>query len=178
MVGQACGSNPAGTRTKLYLIPAAELDGFPALKTSTGAGDTMTLSEPFDFVTTVGKGYWREFDILQDTGSVVDTLVGEIGGKAYETVVNGHFVGVGAPQLETLNSFSNTPMVAIIQDRKGVHRVIGRDDDPAYLDTAEATTGQAIADRRGITFSIKAVSGSPAPVYDAATDGINLTPNA
>jgi hypothetical protein len=178
-----CGANnPPGTRTKLYLAPSGEFNGWPQTAADGGGtdpGDSLILDEPFDFTTApVGAGYWREVDIVADTGEIRDTLVGEVGGRSWENMFAFFLSGLEAERLEFAKNMANCCIVALLQDRNGVYRVIGRFDDPAFIESIELTTGLKSGDRRGGAYVIKWSSGSPTSVYDAETHGIELTPNS
>jgi hypothetical protein len=188
-LAKKCGDpNPPGTRTTLRICPAGEFNGFPKtvfqIKTDENAeetivpGDKLRLGEAFDFAgAQPGEGYWRDIPIIVDTGEVVDTMVGEIGGKSVESEIRFFLAATNAEELEFFTEMMNCCFVAMLPDRVDNHRVLGRSDDPAWVETAEATTGRTSGDRRGTAYVLKHSAGTPAMIYDA-TLGINTTPVA
>ena len=176
-----CGiPNAPGTRTSLYLIPEAELTAWPQTAEELGGtdpGDTMILDEPFAFVATVGLGYWRTVSIVVDTGQITDGLVGEIGGRSFDNQFIFFLAGLEAERLEFAKEISNCCFVALLPDRQDIFRVLGRFQDPAFIDAINLDTGLASGDRRGGAYVFRTSSGSPSMIYDSVTHGINVTPN-
>lgn len=173
LVGLPCGDNTPGTRGKFYAIPVSELTGWPAYLTTTAPGDSVKISAPFTFVTTVGKGYWRTVPVLTDKNSFTLSMVGGRGSKSVELKANYTVNGLNAAQLEHITMLKNVPCVFLVPDKSGVVHVIGTFDDPAYLESADGSTGAAAEDERNIAVVIRAVTSKPT-VY---TGTINLTPN-
>jgi len=175
-----CGDpNPPGTRARLLLIPAAELIAWPATRADGGGtelGDTMILDEAWTYTAEVGKGFWREFPIITDTGEIRDSLEGEIGGRSWNNQFLFFIGGLEADRLEFAKEIANCCFVAMIPDRRDIYRVLGRYDDPAYVESVELTTGLTSGDRRGGAYSLSWSSGAPSYIYNDA-NGINLTPN-
>lgn len=180
-----CGGkmNTAGTRTKLRVTCACSLTAFPktvaalALEADPAAvlaiGDTVKLGEAFAM--TVGAT-WKEVDILVNTGSITDTLEGEVGGQGYKSGFTFFVQGTDAAQLEFANEVAaaSGALVMQIQDKMGNWRVLGRHDDPAYIESAELTTGLVNGDRRGGAYVASATVGTVAPIYDEATLGLDV----
>lgn len=184
--GSKCGSkNPPGTRTKLYYALDSEFNGWPRTRAEiTGAsavlGDKKILDEPFDFTTAPsGQGNWKSADILVDTGEVRDVLEGELGGQGYKSSFGFFLAGTDAENLEVADDFAAASgcIVAMIADRLDNFRVLGTPDNPAMVETAEGSTGAKNGDRRGFAYTFSASTGETAPIYDAETHGIDITPN-
>lgn len=180
-----CGEpNPPGLRTKMRFIPAKELTGFPKTKdkmtpAGTAVGDTVTLGEVFTYVTTPGKGYWRELDVLVDTGGLNSKTIGEIGGKSFQNTIKG-FLPLAessrAAILEWNQCMANACLVCAVQDRTDRWLIVGRDNDPAHIEEIDTNFGEKQGDRAGSAFSIKSMDGS-VPLLYPDTLAFDLTPN-
>ena len=171
-----CSGNAAGLKGKGYAIPASEISTWPAYKTTTSAGDTVTLNGAPTLVSTSGIGYFREFPILLEKGSYSITAVGGLGSKSFEERMVYVVAGVDAAQLEYVKNILNIPGVWLAPDKNDVIHVLGSKDDPAYVEAVEGTTGTAGTDERIITITVRVLTKSPT-VWDS-TAVIDVTPNA
>lgn len=181
---RTCGQSiPPGTKLKAYFTLKDELTGWPQTAEELGGtdqGDSKILDEAFDFSgAAAGKGFWREVDILVDTGQLRDTLEGEIGGQGFVNRLDFFVLGAGAPQLEFADQVAANAgcMIWMIPDKKGNYRVLGEPDNPVFVETLEMTTGTVNGDRVGGAYTLYANTGFTAPIYDADTHGIDTTPN-
>jgi hypothetical protein len=168
--GQCGVPNPPGLKTKIYLAPADDFTAMPLFKDkmtppNTDPGASVTYGEAFTPV--VGGGF-RSFDIIPLSGSVVDTAVGETGSKSFESVFNFKIAGTKADQLEFAACILNGCLIGIAPEKSGQKRVLGTNDDYAWVESIELNTGAATSDQRAGTYALKSAQGTPAPVYDAA----------
>lgn len=173
------------TKAKLYLTLIPELAAWPqtrkAIKEAASQpvlqGDSKILDEPWDFsLAPTDEGYWRVIDILVNTGQLRNTIEGEIGGQGFKQRLDCFIQGNGPEQLEfadclVINSGCLLPMIA---DKQSNHHVMGDLENPIYVETGEGGTG---GDRVGFAFTFFADTGFTNFIYDAATHGIDLTPN-
>jgi hypothetical protein len=180
-----CGTQlPPGAKLKAYWIPISELDGWPETRAeltqgTPAQGDTKILDEPFDFVDTVGKGFWRELSaILVDTPSVTNNLEGQIGGQGYRQRYNFFIPLNNAPALEWLDCLvaNSGCTVWMVPTKDGNYHVIGDPDNGVFVEVVEGGTGTS-EDRLGYNVTIYANTGYTTLLYDADEHGINLTPN-
>lgn len=167
-----CGSNAAGIKGTIYHIPADEFASWPAFLSTTGAGDTVKLTGNFSLVTTSGFGYFRSFPCLLEKGSVKYNAVGGLGSKSVEALAVYAIAGMDAAQLEHFYQILNIPGVWLFPDKNSSVHVIGKNDDPAYIQDAAGDTGTAATDERIITLTVRAIQ--PRPVLYTGT--INTTP--
>lgn len=181
---RSCGKSiPPGTKTKARFTFTSELTGWPATKEAGGGtdqGDSKILNEPFDFAAAgSGLGYWRELDILVDTGAVTDTLEGEIGGQSFVNRMPFFVLGDGAAQREFADQVAANAgcFIWMIQSKSGNHLVLGNPDNPVFVEEIEGGTGTAPGDRVGFQYTLYANTGLTTMLYDAATHGVDLTPN-
>lgn len=182
---RVCGQSvPPGTKLRAYFTLKDELTGWPQTAEELGGtdqGDSKILNEPFDFTgAAVGFGFWRQLDILVDTGQEIDTLEGEIGGQGYVQRLNFFVLGAGAPQREFADLLAANAgcLIFMIQDKPGNYLVIGDPDNPVYIEAAEGGTGTQTGDRVGYQYTLYANTGYTAMTYDGATHGVDITPNA
>lgn len=182
-----CGKNEApGTLEIGYLTYVSELAAMPqtrfdvvtAALGSPVAGDTKILDEPWDFTgAPTGEGFFRSFPILISTGSVENVEEGEIGGKTMMNDANFFIPGNDPVVKEAVERMRGASGCAIIMvpDKNKRYQVVGSIDNPTFFDIAEpGGTGGA---RVGYAVRAYSDSGAINLEYDAATHGIDLTPN-
>lgn len=177
-LAHTCGEAlPPGTKSKLYLIPKAEITAFPDVVGTTSAGDSKYTSENFTLVATVDLGFFRSIDIWTDTGVIRNTLEGEIGGQGYRQRVDFFVIGNDKEQLEFADTMlcQSGCLIAIIIDKVGNYHIIGNLEDPVYLEAAEGGSG---GDRVGFQYTLYANTGKTTIIHNAATYPLDLTPNA
>jgi hypothetical protein len=180
---KGCGERtPGGLRTKLYLVPASEVIGTPrTLKemtpASTTPGATVLMNEAWQMVTTSGKGFWREFDVVIDKSSVVFTAEGDKGNKSIKNGLRFSLASTGIEVREFVENYVNCCHVAMIASREepGQYLVIGRHDDPAFLEELEGGSGANSTEFNGFNFTIGDSTGLISRSYPAAL-GVDLTP--
>ena len=182
----------AGTKAKLR-ITCGECDllnGMPAtraeLKTLANTpelivpGDTKIFDEPFDFSgAEAGAGYWREYSISVDSGSLKAVLEGEQGGQGFANSIPFYLEGMNEVVFEELDALvaHSGCMVASIELKDGTAIVIGSDEIGVIVESAEFDSGVKNGDKKGGQMVLKATDGFAPMVYDAATHGFDITPN-
>lgn len=191
-MSSTCGTpNPPGTKSKLRLTVKGELTGWPqtvaALKEAANdpadpvlQGDTKRFGENFDFSNaSSGRGFWREFDILVDTGNLQFELEGEVGGQGYKSMIPFTIIGTEAEKLEfadTVAAYSGC-LVASITGRNNVSYIVGNPDIPAVVDTATGASGTKNGERNATDFVVRASTGYTPMTIDAAAFPFKTTPN-
>ena len=184
-----CGLTP-GAKTKLRIAPLSDFNGWPQTRAEVvlaaagipAQGDTMILDEPFDFSTApTGEGYWREYDIVVDSGDLTASLQGEPGaGQSFQNQLPFYLSGTSAERLEFANTIKNCceGFAAMIVDKDDTHYVIGEPGLPVFPVTIEVGLGKASGDKKGGDYVLQQSSGTTFKIYDAATHGVDVTPNA
>lgn len=180
-----CGVRKSpGTLITFYYTCTCELNGYPVTRAVNGgvaAGDTKILDAPFDFSTApAGEGYWREAQGLIDTGKVNDLLQGEVGGQGFDNMFSIFIEGTAAAQLEWADDMvaHSGCLMFLVPDRNGNFRCLGHPDQPVVVEPGvDISTGEKNGDRVGGQWTFKCPSGVTAPIYDATTHGIDITPN-
>jgi len=154
------------------MIPASEVTADPAYVGTTGEGDYVLADADFTLSTTAGKGFFRAFPILINKNSYAITAVGGIGSKGWKETFTFVLAGINEQQLEFATRMLNIPGVFLATDKVGKVHVIGRKDDPAYVETVEGTTGDGPESERIITVTVSANTSRPM-IY---TGTIDVTP--
>jgi hypothetical protein len=173
LLTQMCGEDtPPGTRAWLYLIPAEEITTFPvtvldATPLSTDPGAAVTLNAAFTLSTAVGKGYWRKYDILVDSGIVNVNTVGEKGALSFQNDVSFFLIGTKAEKLAFAQCLANQCLVAMIQTREDTTGllVLGRNNDPIKVKEIKMTTGAKAGDKTGGAYMLEDSTGRVPYVY-------------
>jgi hypothetical protein len=169
-----CAANPPGIKTTMYIVPVAEITAEPGWSTGTAEGDYVKTSGNYDFtVAGAGKGYWRSFPILIDTGSYQLEAVGDKGSKQWKETFTFTIQGVNAEQLEFCTRMLNIPSAFLIPDKNSVIHTVGHKDEAAYVDTATGGTGEGPEGSRTIQVTVVAYTARPM-VYGGTID---TTPN-
>lgn len=173
-----CGKKKAkGVKTRVYYTVAGELNGYPDSLPDGVQGNSQRLDGAFDFSNAPsGAGYWRELDILVDTGDVLINIEGEVGGQEHKNSFKFFVEGTDAPQLEfsaLMTQYSGC-LLWLVPGKNGLYYVVGDIDSPAFVEAGEGGTG---GDKNGMSYTVYAKTGLPPMLYDAETNGIDITPN-
>jgi hypothetical protein len=169
-----CGDNTPGTKQIGYVVPANEITVMPPYMTFATEGDFVKATADFDFTAAgSGKGYFRSFPMLINKNSYSLSAVGGIGSKGWKETFTFAIAGLNAQQLEFVTRQLNIPGVFLCTDKAGVVHVIGRKDDPAYVETVEGGTGDGPESERILTVTVSGYTSRPM-VY---TGEIDTTPN-
>lgn len=158
--------NLGGIVGVIYYAPIEDVETFPDLS---AAGSGITDASD-DFVMKTGKKFYTIYHTAE-TGKADSNTVGERDGKGIENMLEFFFPGSKQAVAEFTRFALNTPCVVVYKNTSGQHEVLGvvnldgtnvtlTGDIPAYLESANRTTGAARADRRGTTFQFKQ-PGSP-----------------
>lgn len=186
MLRQCGNPQPPGTRAKLYVTLKEELAEWPdtvaAIKLALAQpevpakGDTKRIGEAFSFAGAAsGEGYWRDYDILVDTGELVSAMEGEQGGQGFRQRLNFFLLGNGPVENEQADDFLGFSgcMIAMIGLKTGEYVVLGNLEDPVFTEAADGGSG---GDRVGFAYTLYANTGLTPLFYDADEFGINMTP--
>lgn len=182
-----CGLNESsGIKEIGRMTYISELSGFPATRyvvntlasDPVAVGDKYILDEAWDFsAAAIGLGYWREFPILMNTGSVNNTEEGEVGGKDITNDALFFIPGNSAEVKESVACLRAASGCGIFMftDKSNRDQVVGSIEFPAYFEIVEASgTG---GEKVGYAVRAYSMSGDINMEYDSATHGIDVTPN-
>ena len=126
-------------------VPHESLDACPNDEVSGGIS-TRILYAP--------KAFVDKCVLPANTGELKITLVGNAGNKKAKTELEFKIARFSDVTLDFINRYKNVPMIFVVPDAQGTLWVIGTKINPAYMDTAEATTGKKAEDDSGITIKI------------------------
>lgn len=169
-----CGDNTPGTKQTGYTVPVSEITADPDYASTTAEGDYVLTDSDYDFTgAATGKGYWRSFPMLINKNSYAISAVGGIGSKGWKETFTFVLAGMNEQQLEFATKSLNIPSAWLCTDKVGKVHVIGRKDDPAYIETVEGSTGDGPESERIITVTVSAYTSRPM-IYVGAID---TTPN-
>lgn len=144
----------AGISTRLFYAPAEFVEKC-VLPDATGAYDARITIADSDFALKSGKN-WKGIDIQMEENELKTTMVGNIGNKKAKTELELKIPGFKTKVLGFVDTFKNVPMVLVVVDASGVFWVVGTKVNPAYMDTADGTTGKKTEDDSGVTVKITA----------------------
>jgi hypothetical protein len=158
--------NPAGI-TKVWWALAADIATFPTLDTPDDVGATFSSLVSYDeaIVMKTGKKFEELYCTLEE-GELKSVFVGNRDGKGKENTLEISFPGNDAPFLGFEAFVANRPdLVFLVREKNAKVRVLGSPEDPAYLDTGDATSGKKIADGRKNVLTFKASGATAPPLY-------------
>ena len=99
---------------------------------------------------------------------MVETMVGEVDGKSFESAIN-FFIPRNRPEVSNLlASMANDRFIALIKDGADQVNIVGSIERPLHLEENTADRGTAIADRNGTQWMLKVSAGNPAYYYEGA----------
>ena len=160
--------NPGGIAGYIYYAFEEDIASYPEAilvdtetATTFDALVTIPLADPF--VMKAGK-YFHKLYCTLETGEVKFSMVGVRDSKSFENSVEISFPGNEAEMLGFLAAGANRRLAVAVPEQNGKVRVIAHPNFPAQIDTAEGTSGKAVADGRATVITIKASSGTPAPI--------------
>jgi hypothetical protein len=173
---RACGNaNLPGVKAKLYLIPKDEITTpWPTVGSGSTLGITKTLTTAWSLVTTAGLGYWREFDILVDTGEIRMALEGNVGSKFWRNFLDFFIEGLQKEQLYTADAMvaDSGCLIGMVMLKDGTTLVFGDLDNPLFLEAGEGGAGN---DQVGIKYTLMFNNGKAPMIYNSGL-AIDTTP--
>lgn len=153
-----------GVKIIMEMVYANEILTFPTLKTTTGAGDTVTLDGDIVLKPTAS---WKQLQISTRTGKIEGDKAGEDGQGGWKTSINGFIAGNGPAEAEFACCIdSPCGVVVIVHQNDGNVRLIGSPDMPAFVKSWKEDTGEKLEDKAGHTFKIEADNQCPAYYYE------------
>jgi len=163
--------NIGGTQVNHYYAPLNHFNILPVpVEPAVSLEDMVTISTDVEFIT--GRKFLKLYS-TQDTGRVLDKLVGEFDGKSFEHSFEWFFPGTLEKALALITKFANSNMVFVASEADGKKRLIGSTKFPAKLSMADVDTGAKTSDRKGVKLKVESRGITPSPVY---TGALPLTP--
>jgi hypothetical protein len=162
-----CGTrNNPGTKNFMYLVCPEDIDVFPAMKTTTGTGDSITVDG--NIVLKAGKA-WAKVEIIPNTGRIKHDGVGVITSKAFNNMYE-FKLPTDIASDEWAEQHQNACLVAAVPQKNGRFRLLGNIEIPASIESATADRGASNADESSWAFQIMDEVGAVAPYYDGTFD--------
>jgi hypothetical protein len=160
--------NMGGLKTIGYYCLWADIDEWPSFPASpTSAAEEVTYQGNFRLKP--GK-HWNKLYSTMETSKVDDENQGEWDGQSFIHKANIFYPGTKAEVLGFAKLANNSSMVFIFDELSGGNRrVIGSEGIPAKVKPS-FTTGQATADRKGMTLEIQCYGYTPAPLYEGVIE--------
>jgi len=157
------------SETDIYYAPVdfIDQDAEPTALGTTGATFEQLGKISTDITFLSGKGF-KKLRIMPETGEVKDELTGNKGNKKVKQSFEFMIANTDATLIGFVRQYKNVPMVVLVRERTGRIRKIGSKANPAFFDAVSITTGKTAEDDSGMTLTVTAVSGSPAPEYAGA----------
>lgn len=146
----------AGTSTRGFYVPAAFLETM-TLPATTGDYEADITIPAGNISLSADKG-WKGIDLQVDESELKSTLVGNRGNKKSKGQFDCYIPGFRPKVIGFLDKYKNVPLVFVIPDSNGVKWVIGTKLNPAYIESAEGTTGKKYEDNSGVQTTIAANS--------------------
>ena len=130
-----------GVTTRVFYAPAAFLEKC-ILPPNTGELGKANTIEEANLALKQGST-WKGIDLQINENELKMSLVGNAGNKK-------------AKVLDFIGRYKNVPMIFIVPDAVGTLWVVGTKINPAFMDSAEATTGKKAEDDAGVILKITA----------------------
>lgn len=171
---------PGGVSTRLFYAPAEFFDKFvqPA---QTGDYATRITIPAANIALKTGKG-WKGIDVMVDENELKSALVGNRGNKKAKAELELYIPGFRDKSVGFVDVYKNVPTIYAVVDANGVAWIVGTKLNPAFIESADGTTGKKYEDNSGIAVKISAntklfkYAGSIVEAATAATTGGSTTP--
>ena len=141
-----------GISTRILYAPKAFVDKcvLPANTGELGKANTIEDGN----LTLIATKNFKGIDAQIDEGELKTSLVGNAGNKKAKTELELKIPRFSDVTLDFISRYKNVPMIFVVPDAQCTLWVIGTKINPAYVDSAEATTGKKSEDDSGITLKI------------------------
>jgi hypothetical protein len=162
-----CGeSTRPGFAVTIYAVCPCDIDVFPARKTTTAVGDSITLDG--NIVLKTDKK-WATITAISDTVGLIENGVGVTGSKSIQSEFPFKVLKSIAAD-EWVDKHLNGCFVFLIQNKEGKIRVIGSKDIPATIETTVGSNGLVLSDEKNWALTVIDKTGRVAPYYEGTID--------
>ncbi len=156
-------NNMGGLRTIGYYGFIADVAVFPELPESSAAlEDSIVITA--DIVMKAGKTMYSMYGTAETSGLNGESQ-GERDGRSTKRTATWFYPTTSKKALAASLNFLNRNMFFLYQEHDGKWRLQGTPWFPAEV-AANDTTGTAVTDRKGVTFTITDNGFGPCPVYE------------
>jgi hypothetical protein len=160
-------NNMGGLRTIGYygFIADVEVSSFPELPAApANLEDAAVIAS--DIVMKAGKTMFGMYGTAETAGLNGESQ-GERDGRSTKRTATWFYPTTSKKTLGAALKFLNRNMFFLLQEHNGNYRLLGSPWFPAEV-AANDTTGTAVTDRKGVTFTITDNGFGPCPIYEGA----------
>jgi hypothetical protein len=143
-----------GVTTRVFYTPAAFLEKC-ILPPNTGELGKANTIEEANLALKQGST-WKGIDLQINENELKMSLVGNAGNKKAKIDFESKIPRFSDKVLDFIGRYKNVPMIFIVPDAVGTLWVVGTKINPAFMDSAEATTGKKAEDDAGVILKITA----------------------
>lgn len=168
---RTCGNGSIpGTGSRFYMVQKGDITTFASNSASSTPAERKTFDTAF---TLASSKRWSEIDALVNTGDVIDSLQGEIGGQFLRTsfvVFIDNYDAAGRAFADELLANSGCMICLVPSKKTGEVNIVGNLDNPCFVEQLTGGVGGVETTRRGIALRVYADTGYSSPVYTGAID--------
>jgi hypothetical protein len=151
--------NQPGLKGLVYIAPEDWFEKIAGFKTTTGAGDSVTIDGSHTFKDNpatpgVKYGFLKAY-ATQDTAQLKLDPTGERDGRGYKASLEFFNPGAGKEAAEFMRIVKNTSCIMLVKTPDGVVQQVGAEDLGAEI-VGSYDTGKLSGGRRGTTFKAEA----------------------
>lgn len=144
--------NQPGLKGTIWIAPLEWFDKIAGFKTTTGAGDSVTIDGSHTFK--VGKGFLRAYATL-DTAQLKLDPTGDRDGRGYKASLEFFNPGSNKESAEFARIIKNESCIMLVKTPDGIVQQVGAEDLGAEV-VGSYDSGKLSGGRRGTTFKAEA----------------------
>lgn len=168
---RSCGNGSIpGTGTRFYMVQKGDITTFASNSLSSTPAETKTFDTAF---TLAASKRWSEVDGLVNTGDVVDSLQGELGGQYIRNsfvIFIDNYDAAGRAFADELLANSGCLICLVPSKKTGEVNIVGNLNNPCFVEQLTGGVGGVETTKRGIALRVYADTGYTCPVYTGAID--------
>ncbi len=143
-----------GLSTRLFYAPAEFFDKFTLPDGTSDFASRITIADG-NITFKPDKG-WKGIDVMVDENELKSTMVGNRGNKKAKAELELYIPSFRDLSIGFADTFKNVPTVYAVVDANAVVWIIGTKLNPAFMESADGTTGKKYEDNSGIAVKISA----------------------
>lgn len=144
----------SGVSSRIQYIPTVFVENI-TLPPTEGALDAL-IKIPADGITLKADKGWKGIDVVIDENELKEMVVGGRANQKGQTELTIMIPKLSPKALGFKRRFANVPLLFNVPDTNGRNWLVGTKFSPAYIESAESTTGKAYEDKAATTYTIKA----------------------
>lgn len=143
------------SEVSLFYAPTAHIK---KLQLPAQSGELADIVKITSDIETYELNKFGRINALVNENELTSSITGNAGVKKDSTSLVFYLPGMKDVNKGFVKRYKNVPMTFIAVDRAGVKHVIGTMLNPAYMDTADGTTGRTTEDNTGYAITVTAAS--------------------